>query len=211
MILTKQHIIDWFSIAYELIKENQVLLTELDSAIGDADHGRNMTRGFERTHYRIKTVADKDIGTILKTAAMTLMSSSGGACGQLYANFFLRGATAVAAKEELDLQELIELFNAGLEGVFQRGRAVTGEKTIVDALQPATAALQKALDSGEDLNQALPQCVAAAEQGMKATIPLQAKKGRASYLGERSIGHQDPGATSSYLILKALQQVVSDS
>lgn len=206
MILTKQEVINWFARATELMKENEALLTDLDSAIGDADHGRNMVRGFDQVKQRIKTVADKDIGTILKTAAMTLMSTSGGACGQLYANFFLRGAAVVAAKEELNLDELLELFNAGLEGVFQRGRAVPGEKTIIDTWTPATAALHTALQEGQDMEQALQQCLAAAERGMKSTIPLQAKKGRASYLGERSIGHQDPGATSSYLILKALRQ-----
>ncbi|MEM7799142.1 MAG: dihydroxyacetone kinase subunit DhaL [Chloroflexota bacterium] len=204
MDLTKQHFVDWMSATTALMKEHETYLTELDSPIGDADHGRNMVRGFERVNARLKTVADRDIGTILKTVALTLMSTSGGACGQLYANFFLRGAAALEAKEAVDLQELIEFFNAGLEGVYQRGRAVPGEKTIIDTLTPATHALQSAFDRGLDMTKALALCLEKAERGMKETIPLQAKKGRASYLGERSIGHQDPGATSAYFIIEAL-------
>lgn len=204
MVLTKQQIINWLILIAKLMKENEKYLTELDSAIGDADHGRNMTRGFGEVKRKLPTVSDKDIGTILKTSAMSLMLKSGGACGQLYANFFVRSAAAVVAKEQLEIDELLVMLNAGLEGVYLRGRAIPGEKTMVDTLTPATVTLRDAIESNLEYLEALQLCVTAAEKGMKDTIPMQAKKGRASYLGERSIGHQDPGATSSYFIFKAL-------
>lgn len=208
MIVAKQQIIDWFTITYQLMKENEELLTELDSAIGDADHGKNMVRGFGRVKERMSTVSGMDIGTILKTVSMTLMSTSGGACGQLYANYFLRGGAAVAAKEELDEHDLLELLSAGIEGVFQRGRAVPGEKTIIDTFSPATDAFKDAIDAQLNLHDALDKCLQAAELGVENTVNMKAKKGRASYLGERSIGHQDPGATSAYFILQALHKSI---
>lgn len=209
MIVTKKQIIDWFTITYQLMKENEAFLTELDSAIGDADHGKNMVRGFTRVKERMSTVSGMDIGTILKTVSMTLMSTSGGACGQLYANYFLRGGAAVAAKEELDENDLLELFNAGIEGVFQRGRAVPGEKTIIDTFTPAAEAFKDAIDAQMNLTDALDQCLKAAELGVEKTVTMKAKKGRASYLGDRSVGHQDPGATSAFFILQALHTAIT--
>lgn len=201
---TKDQIVQWLSNLAEVLVENKEYLTELDSAIGDADHGINMKRGFDRVADKLPTVADKDIGSILKTIGMTLISSVGGASGPLYGTFFMRSGMAAAAKEELSGEDLVTLLQAGVDGIVQRGRAQVGDKTMIDTWMPALSAMKESLAAEDDTIAALEAAVAAAEQGMKDTIPLQAKKGRASYLGERSIGHQDPGATSSYLVLKTL-------
>jgi dihydroxyacetone kinase-like protein len=139
---------------------------------------------------------------------MTLISSIGGASGPLYGTWFLRASTAVAGKQELTEQDILGLFQAGLEGVLQRGKAQLGDKTMIDALAPALEKFGQAVGEGKNIPEALQQALAAAEQGMKETTPMLAKKGRASYLGERSIGHQDPGATSAYLMLQSLLAVV---
>jgi dihydroxyacetone kinase-like protein len=197
--------VQWLENTAAVMKENKQYLTQLDSPIGDADHGINMDRGFRKVLEKLPSVADKDIGNILKTTGMTLISSVGGASGPLYGTFFMRGGMAVDAKEELTGEDLATMLQAAVDGVVQRGRAQPGDKTMVDAWLPAMKALREFLN-GDNSNTiaALSKAVAAAEQGMKDTIPMLAKKGRASYLGERSIGHQDPGATSSYLMLKAL-------
>jgi phosphoenolpyruvate---glycerone phosphotransferase subunit DhaL len=202
--VSKEQIVRWLESTAAVLNENAGYLTQLDSPIGDADHGTNMDRGFKKVMEKLPTVADKDIGNILKTVGMTLISSVGGASGPLYGTFFMRGGMAVDAKEELDSSDLIGLLQAAVDGVIQRGRAQPGDKTMIDALLPALAALKDGAHAGKDIIDAVADAVSAAEQGMKDTIPLQARKGRASYLGERSIGHQDPGATSSYLILNAL-------
>lgn len=204
-MLSKAHILLWLQNVAAVMRQNRDYLTGLDAAIGDADHGANMDRGFQAVLQKLPSWDGSDIGGILKLAGMTLMSSVGGASGPLYGTFFLRAGTALAGKEELNDDDLLAMLAAGVEGIMQRGRAVPGDKTMYDALFPALDALSAALASGEDTRTALDRAVAAAEEGMQATIPLQARKGRASYLGERSIGHQDPGATSSYLILKALR------
>lgn len=205
MVVTRDQMVKWLENTAAVMKENKEYLTQLDSPIGDADHGINMNRGFKKVMEKLPGVADKDIGNILKTTGMTLISSVGGASGPLYGTFFMRGGMAVDAKEELTGDDLAAMLQAAVDGVVQRGRAQPGDKTMVDAWLPAMKALRETLDGDNDNTiAALSQAVAAAEQGMKDTIPLQAKKGRASYLGERSIGHQDPGATSSYLMLKAL-------
>ena len=207
-MITKAQILDWLKKSANILKEQKNHLTELDAAIGDADHGTNMVRGFNAVLEKLPTVEDKDIGTILKTTGMTLMSSVGGASGPLYGTFFMQAGMAATSKESLDQNDLIQTLDGGLNGLVQRGRAEVGDKTMVDAVSPALAALKTTLTG--DITVALRVCVSAAEEGMKATIPLQAKKGRASYLGERSIGHQDPGATSSYLILNALLDSVTE-
>jgi dihydroxyacetone kinase-like protein len=203
-VVTKAQIITWLEKTAAVMQENKGYLTQLDSAIGDADHGNNMDRGFRKVMEKLPTVDDKDIGNILKTTGMTLISTVGGAAGPLYGTFFMRAGMAADAKEELSGEDLLALLQAGVDGVVQRGRPVLGDKTMFDALSPAMQAMRGALGDGAEVVPAVAAAVAAAEQGMKDTIPLQARKGRASYLGERSIGHQDPGATSSYLILKAL-------
>lgn len=210
MTVTKAQIVKWLETTAAVLIENKTYLTELDSPIGDADHGINMSRGFSKVLEKLPSVADKDIGNILKTTGMTLISSVGGASGPLYGTFFMRCGTALMSKEELSNDDLLALFQAGVEGVVQRGRPQLGDKTMFDAWSPALEALQQALDDGSELIPALRAAVTAAEQGMKDTIPLQAKKGRASYLGERSIGHQDPGATSSYLMLNAFLETVEN-
>jgi dihydroxyacetone kinase-like protein len=208
MTVTRDQVVKWLELTAAMMKENKDYLTQLDSPIGDADHGNNMDRGFRKVLEKLPGVADKDIGNILKTTGMTLISSVGGASGPLYGTFFMRGGMAADAKEELTGEDLAAMLQAGVDGIVQRGRAQVGDKTMVDAWTPALKALHDGLATGGDQLTALEASVSAAEQGMKDTIPLQAKKGRASYLGERSIGHQDPGATSSYLMLKALLDIL---
>ena len=203
-MITKKQIVQWLQAFASEIQQNKDYLTELDAAIGDADHGINMDRGFQKVITQLPNVTDKDIGSILKTVSMTLISSIGGASGPLYGTLFLRASTAVAGKEELTEANMQKLLQAGLEGVLQRGKAQLGDKTMVDVLFPAAIAFQEAVSGGKNMSEAMQQMVAVAEQAMKDTIPMIAKKGRASYLGERSIGHQDPGATSCYLMLKSL-------
>jgi dihydroxyacetone kinase-like protein len=208
-MVTRDQIVKWLENSAAVLNENKDYLTQLDSAIGDADHGTNMARGFKKVLEKLPSVADKDIGNILKTTGMTLISSVGGASGPLYGTFFMRSGMAMAAKEELSDEDLLHLLESGVEGIVQRGRAQLEDKTMIDAWYPALDALREAMKNGSSTVDALKASVAGAEKGMKATIPLQAKKGRASYLGERSIGHQDPGATSSYLMLKALLETIN--
>lgn len=208
MAITQAQLVQWLAKCATVLAANKAYLTELDSPIGDADHGANIARGFAAIVTKLPTVADKDIGQLLKMTGMTLMSAVGGASGLLYGNFFLKAATIAGTKTELTAAELVQLLEAGQEGVVQRGRAVVGDKTMIDAWSPAINALRDDTNAGEPLPTALAAAVVAAETGMKSTIPLQARKGRASYLGERSIGHQDPGATSTHLILQALFDTV---
>lgn len=207
-MVTKEEILQWLQTFAAEIEQNKEYLTELDAAIGDADHGINMERGFKKLLTQLPTVADKDIGSILKTVSMTLISSIGGASGPLYGTLFLRASTAVAGKQELTDEDTLGMLQAGLDGVLGRGKAQLGDKTMLDALSPAVTAFQQAVGEGKGTLEAMQKAVAAAEQGMKDTTPMVAKKGRASYLGERSAGHQDPGATSSYLMLKSLLEVL---
>lgn len=207
-MVTKDQIVTWLETVAEIIEENKDHLTQLDAAIGDADHGINMNRGFKKVMTQLPGVVDKDIGNILKTTGMALISSVGGAGGPLYGTLFMRAGMAVDGKHELTDEDLAALLDAALNGVVQRGKAEPGDKTMVDALTPAVDAFKEANEAGDDTETALNKMVDAAEDGMEATIPMVAKKGRASYLGERSAGHQDPGATSSYLILKALRDTV---
>ena len=208
MTVTKDQIVQWLEKTAAVLSENKEYLTQLDAAIGDADHGINMDRGFRKVMEKLPTVADKDIGNILKTTGMTLISSVGGAAGPLYGTFYLRSGMAVPAKEELGDDDLVKMLQADVDGIVQRGRAVLEDKTMFDTWAPALEALKVSLADGNDQVTAVRSAVVAGEQGMKDTIPLQARKGRASYLGERSIGHQDPGATSSYLILNTLLETM---
>lgn len=209
--MAKEQMIQWLQAVATVIEENKDDLTALDAAIGDADHGINMNRGFQKVVTQLPSVADQDLGSILKTVSMTLISTVGGASGPLYGTLFLKMSTVLAGKSELTDEDWVACFQAAVEGVIQRGKASLGDKTMLDALAPASVAFQQAIAQGDCLEIALEAAVAAAESGMKNTIPLIAKKGRASYLGERSIGHQDPGATSTYLILQTLLQVVNNS
>jgi dihydroxyacetone kinase-like protein len=202
MTITRDDVLAWLNAYAAVLAENKDYLTQLDSDIGDADHGANMDRGFRAVKAKLESNPGSDIGAVLKTVGMTLVSTVGGAGGPLYGTLFLQAGMATAGKNELTPADVVAMFDAGLKGVVMRGKAVLEDKTMVDALTPAVEKLRTVVDGGGDLGDALRQAAAAAEAGMKATIPLVARKGRASYLGERSAGHQDPGATSSYLLIK---------
>ena len=211
MTISRQDALEWVKSVANVLTENKDYLTELDSAIGDADHGANMFRGFQAVLAKLPGVSDKDIGTIFKTVGMTLVSTVGGASGPLYGTFFMQAGTASAGKQELTAADWGAALEAAVNGVVMRGKAVLGDKTMVDALTPALEAFKDAVAENVTIGMALARSVQAAEEGMKATIPLVARKGRASYLGERSAGHQDPGATSSYLILKCAAETWANS
>ena len=188
------------------IAENKAYLTELDSPIGDADHGTNMDRGMQAVLPKVGALEGADLSQLFKTTAMTLISTVGGASGPLYGTLFLQLGTTITGKTELSAQDWSQALDAAVLAVRARGKAELGDKTMIDALQPAADSLREAAQDGATLEAALAACEQAAEQGMQATIPLVARKGRASYLGERSAGHQDPGATSSWLLVRAARQ-----
>ena len=200
----RECVLGWLRRSAAVLREQRQFLTDLDSAIGDADHGTNMDRGFTVVIERLPAVADKDIGTILKTVGMALVSTVGGASGPLYGTAFLRAGAALADTQELQPTDLVTGFTAAVEGIMQRGKAHLGEKTMLDVLIPARDAMQTAIAQGQPLAAALRAADVAAAAAVQATIPMLATKGRASYLGERSIGHQDPGATSSALLIHAM-------
>lgn len=185
----------------DVIIENKEYLTELDSAIGDGDHGINMARGFKKIKEKIKSNTYNNRSELFKVTAMTLISNVGGASGPLYGTAFLN-ITKVIPDDKLEIDDLIEIAEEAVAGIQKRGKAEAGEKTMLDTIIPAAESLKESQANNEDLLTALNNCLSAAEKGMKNTIEMQATKGRASYLGERSIGHQDPGATSAYLIIK---------
>jgi dihydroxyacetone kinase-like protein len=188
------------------VAENRSYLTKLDGAIGDGDHGTNMDRGMKKALERLQATDGDDIGASLKAVGMALVSSVGGAAGPLYGTFFMQMGQSAAGHSELDLAGFTEAFDAGIQGVVKRGKAEPGDKTMLDALNPALAALRDA--GGDDVGAALTRAAQAAHEGMESTVPMVARKGRASYLGERSAGHQDPGATSSHLLLKSAAEAV---
>jgi phosphoenolpyruvate---glycerone phosphotransferase subunit DhaL len=210
MSITRDDTLNWVKAIASVIGENSTYLTQLDAAIGDADHGANMERGFKAVLNKLPEISDKDIGTIFKTIGMTLISTVGGAGGPLYGTFFLQVGMKTAGKMELSLADWAEALEAALNGVVMRGKAELGDKTMVDALTPAVAALKQSIPENQSINKALELSAEAARKGMEGTTPLVARKGRASYLGERSAGHQDPGATSSFLILKAAADTWKD-
>jgi dihydroxyacetone kinase-like protein len=203
MSISRDDALDWIKACAEVLGENRDYLIQLDAAIGDADHGANMDRGFKAVLAKMPEITDKDIGTIFKTVGMTLLSTVGGAGGPLYGTFFLQAGMKTAGKMELSLSDWSTALEAALNGVIMRGKAELGDKTMVDALTPAVNSLKQAVEENQPIGSALSKSADAAKRGMEETIPLVARKGRASYLGERSAGHQDPGATSSFLILKA--------
>jgi dihydroxyacetone kinase-like protein len=210
MFITRDDTLNWVKSVASVLNENSAYLTELDAAIGDADHGVNMDRGFKAVMNKMPEVSDKDIGTIFKTIGMTLISTVGGAGGPLYGTFFLQIGMKTAGKMELNLADWTDALEAALNGVVMRGKAELGDKTMVDALAPAVATLKQSISDGQQINKAIELSAEAARQGMEGTVPMVARKGRASYLGERSAGHQDPGATSSFLILKAAADTWKD-
>ena len=199
----------WMTLVAESVRDRRDYLTQLDAAIGDGDHGVNMDRGFDAVGKALAAQGDSlTPGKLLTVAGKTLVSTVGGASGPLWGTAFRRAGRALGDHEEIDGQDLVIALQAALDGVVELGAAQPGDKTMVDALGPAIDALAASLDSGQPLDVSLAAATEAAESGAKATMPLQARKGRASYLGERSIGHQDPGATSAALIMAALQRAV---
>jgi phosphoenolpyruvate---glycerone phosphotransferase subunit DhaL len=196
-------VVDWLRRFAAAVAEHKVELVRLDTAIGDGDHGTNMDRGMRKVLERINGLEGADIGATLKAVGMALVSSVGGAAGPLYGTLFLQMGSATAGRDSLDLEGWTTALDAGAKGVQTRGKAQPGDKTMLDALLPALEALRSAAADGATLPDALARSAGAARAGMEATIPLEARKGRASYLGPRSVGHQDPGATSTHLLLEA--------
>lgn len=200
--MTAEQVREWIRRFAAQIVEHRAELVRLDSAIGDGDHGTNMDRGMKKVLEKLDGASGDDIGADLKAVGMTLVSSVGGAAGPLYGTFFLQLGGATAGRSELDLAGWTAGLEAAVKGVQARGKAEPGDKTMVDALVPALEALRAAAGEGADTAAALRRSADAAQEGMRATIPLEARKGRASYLGPRSAGHQDPGATSTHLLLR---------
>ncbi|HXM57136.1 MAG TPA: dihydroxyacetone kinase subunit DhaL [Candidatus Dormibacteraeota bacterium] len=201
----------WLELLADSLLERADELTRLDAAIGDADHGTNMARGFRAVREKALGVEQPDVSSLLKQTGMALIGTVGGAAGPLYGTLFLRMSTALAGRDGLALPDIRDALRAGVQGVADRGKAQPGDKTMLDALLPAVEALDGAVAAGEDAAGALGAAADAAERGAVATVPLQARRGRASYLGERSIGHQDPGATSAALLVRTLAEALSPS
>lgn len=201
--LTVAGLTGWLRTYATLVTEHEQELTDLDAAIGDGDHGANMVRGVRAVEKLLDEQSFDDLEALAKKVAMALVSSVGGASGPLYGTFWLRFAAAVGHRAEADAAHLGVALAAGRDGVRQRGKAEPGDKTMLDAMVPAVQAYENAVAAGEDLVTALEWAAVAADEGCAATVPLVAHKGRASYLGERSAGHQDPGATSTALLFRA--------
>lgn len=202
--------VEWIRRTAGVIEDNAVMLTRLDAAIGDGDHGTNMVRGFRAVLERVEPLGDGDFASLFRTVGMALIGKVGGAAGPLYGSFYMGVGKQLGAVDEAQDSDLAAALRAGYDSVVARGKAQLEDKTMLDAWHPALEALDQAIGDGAQLGEALDRAAAAAEEGMKATIPLVARKGRASYLGERSRDHQDPGATSTYLIVKALADTVND-
>jgi dihydroxyacetone kinase-like protein len=206
--ISSKQIFAWIERYAAQIAEQKDYLTQLDAAIGDADHGANMNRGLQAVLAKNADLQNADIGALLKGVAMTLISTVGGASGALYGTFFLQASTIAGNRTELSPSEFGSVLEKGLAGIVLRGKATIGDKTMVDALQPAIKAYKHSIESGETLDQALSKAASAAEEGLKSTVPLVARKGRASYLGERSAGHPDPGATSTVLLFRSAAETL---
>jgi phosphoenolpyruvate---glycerone phosphotransferase subunit DhaL len=206
MAINRDTTLDWMTRFAAEMAEHRQELVRLDTAIGDGDHGTNMNRGMQKALEKLQASEQADPGAVLKTVAMALVSSVGGAAGPLYGTLFLQMGTALAGQTEVDLPAFGAAWRKGAEGVQSRGKAQPGDKTMLEALLPAVDALEQASDLSDGLHAA----VSAAEQGMNATTPLVARRGRASYLGERSAGHQDPGATSTFYLFKSAAEALAD-
>ena len=196
MAVNRDTVQDWMQRFAASMQEHRQELVALDTAIGDGDHGTNMDRGMRKALEKLESQEQADAGAVLKTVAMALISNVGGAAGPLYGTLLLQMGTALAGKDDIDLAAYTEAWRKGIQGVQARGKAELGDKTMLDALVPGVEALEKA----SDLDSGLREAAAAAESGMRHTTPLVARKGRASYLGERSQDHQDPGATSTFYL-----------
>jgi phosphoenolpyruvate---glycerone phosphotransferase subunit DhaL len=208
-MFTSEQAIAWVRATAAVVEEHAQELTRLDAAIGDGDHGTNMARGFRAVLQRLDGLSEPDLGTVFKQVSMALIGKVGGASGPLYGSFYLALGRELGEATEVEDERLAAALRAGYDAVVARGKAQLEDKTMLDAWHPALEALDAALADGKDLGGALDAAEAAAREGVAATIPLVARKGRASYLGERSRNHQDPGATSTHLIVKALADVVN--
>ncbi|WP_159463659.1 dihydroxyacetone kinase subunit DhaL [Microbacterium paraoxydans] len=204
-------LVDWVSRYRDAVTAQREWLTELDSAIGDADHGANMARGFAAVGEKLSTATPTTVDELLKSVGMTLVSSVGGASGPLYGTFFLRMGMSAGAVTTLDGPALAASLRAGLEGIVARGKPEAGDKTMFDAMAPAVDAFDAALAGGADPAEAARAAADAAATGRDATVPLVARKGRASYLGERSAGHLDPGAASTAILFETLAAALADA
>jgi dihydroxyacetone kinase-like protein len=207
MAVTGADVARFLDLFADRIHEAREELTKLDSAIGDADHGINMDRGMTAVRELLPSLQDGDVGALLKQSGMKLISTVGGASGPLYGTFFLRLGTALADTVEATPRQMADAFRAGLDGVIARGKAELGDKTMVDAMTPAVTALQDGADGS--WNDALAAAATAAAVGRDSITSLVARKGRASYLGERSAGHQDPGATSTTILFESLRDALT--
>ena len=206
-MITISDVKDWMIRLSGIFKENKEYLTELDSAIGDADHGINLDRGFAAVKKDLESREYTSVKTLLKSEAMVLIKTVGGASGPLLGTCFLQMSRSDVPENNLDGNDLAEIFKAGLEGIKTRGHAVEGEKTMIDTWSPAVKAMEASAAKGSPIEEILSEGARAAEKGMNSTIDMTAKKGRASYLGERSIGHLDPGAASSFMMIKAASEL----
>lgn len=204
-----ERLVAWLSRFTQLVTENRSYLTELDSAIGDADHGSNMARGMAAVMEKTAAAPSAAVDELFKLVGMTLVTSVGGASGPLYGTFFLRFGTTAGAVTELDSAGLAAALRAGLGGIVARGKAELGDKTMFDAMSPAVDAFDTEIAAGADLAASAAGAAAAAAAGRDATEPLVARKGRASYLGDRSAGHLDPGATSTAFLFQALAEALA--
>lgn len=204
MSLNRTHIVNWLYRCGGIFTKESDYLTGLDREIGDADHGLNMHRGFSKVVEKLPAIADKDIGFILKNTGMVLLSSVGGASGPLFGTFFIRAAQVTQAHQSLTLDELYQMMREGAEGVTSRGKAEPGDKTMCDVWGPVVESLRQSCEQHLSVQAALDAASVQAEAAAQSTITMQARKGRASYLGERSIGHQDPGATSVMFMMQML-------
>ncbi|MBQ7199515.1 MAG: dihydroxyacetone kinase subunit L [Selenomonadaceae bacterium] len=207
-MIDAKKIIEIIDAVAKKIDAEKDFLTQLDNEIGDGDHGINLSRGFKSIEEKLSTFADKDIASILKGVGTQLVSTVGGASGPLYGTAFMKAGNVCKGKFTLTDEEFVQAFNAAVEGVKLRGKSVEGEKTMLDALCPAYKALKGGIDGGKNLIFALEDSVNAAINGVEYTKTIIATKGRAAYLNERSIGHQDPGATSSLYILQTALDVL---
>lgn len=204
--LTKEQLIDFIKLFAQKVKDNKDLLTQLDKEIGDGDHGINLNRGLDEVIAISDSFNDKDISEILKDTGMTLVKTVGGASGPLYGTAFLKAGQLLKDKDELEPNDILDMFIVMIDGIKLRGKSEQGEKTMLDAIIPAKEAFKEELEKGSSLKKALKEAEAAAVKGAEKTRDIKATKGRASYLGERSIGHQDPGATSMALLVNALNE-----
>lgn len=208
--LAQEQLVAWLGAFRDSVHEHRDYLTELDAAIGDADHGTNMTRGMDAVMAFVDADDAPDTAaSLLKAVGMKLVSTVGGASGPLYGTFFIRAAAAAGDAESLDATAVLGMLRAGVEGVAARGKAELGDKTMVDVLTPAVQAFADSMGNGGDLAAGLRAAADAAAKGREATTELQARKGRASYLGERSKGHTDPGAASATMLVEALADAVA--